>query len=91
MGRTQIIAEAIDQSWIFKDIDVPLYPALIKTISTQYWKATDLGKWAALVNGTNVIPTLVSIDLLEEDITVITQHYEDQQYTAVVSATEVRT
>lgn len=50
VSRAQLIAECVDASWILEDAEVPLYPALLKTIRMRNWTAQDLGKRAALVN-----------------------------------------
>ena len=91
MGRAQIIAGAIERSWIFEDAKVPLYLALIKTISIWDWMASDLGKREALVNKAKGISPFALIDIFEEDIAVITQHNKDLQLATAVSDTEVRT
>ena len=91
MGRAQIIAGVIERSWIFEDAKVPLYLALIKTISIWDWMASDLGKREALVNKAKGISPFALIDIFEEDIAVITQHNKDLQRATAVSDTEIRT
>ena len=87
VGRAQIIAEVIERSWVFEDAEVPLYLVLIKTTSKRYWTVSDLGKQAALINAAKGILTFEAIGLSEEDIAVMTQHYEDPQNMTAVFAT----
>ena len=49
-----------------------------------------MGKWAYLVNAENGESTFALIDLSDEYISVMTQHYKDLQRAAAVSATEAR-
>ena len=67
--------------------EVPLYPALIKTTRKWDWLASDLEKWAALVNAEKGISPFVLIDLSEEDIALTIQNYEDLHCAMTVSAT----
>ena len=76
---------------MFEDAEVPLYPVLIKTISKRYWIASDLVKRASLVNAVKDISPFALIDLSEEDIDMMTQHYEDLHRATAVFAVEVRT
>ena len=90
VGRSQIIAEAIERIWMFEDAYVPLYPVLIKTISKWDWTAPDLGNHATLVNAKKGISPFALIDISEEDIAVTTQNYEDLQRMEAVSDKGVR-
>ena len=49
-----------------------------------------MGKRVALVNASKCISTFEMIDLSEEDIDAMTQHYEEIQHATAVSATEVK-
>ena len=59
---------------MFEEADAPLFPVLIKAISKWDWMASDLVKWASLINATDGISTFAIIDILEEDISLMTQH-----------------
>jgi len=40
IGRAQIVAEVVEESWIVEDAEV-LYPGLVKTITKQDWTASN--------------------------------------------------
>ena len=77
VSKAQLIAECIDATWILEDVEVPLYPALLKTIRTRNWTAQDLGKRAALVNATSGLSPFAMVDLTEDDIAEMTQASTD--------------
>ena len=53
VGRPQIIADTIEHSWMSKNVEIPLYPELIKIITKRYWTVSELGKQEALENVAN--------------------------------------
>ena len=77
ISKAQLIAECIDATWILEDAEVPLYPALLKTIRTRNWTAQDLGKRAALVNAASGLSPFAMVDLTEDDIAEMTQASTD--------------
>ena len=90
VARAQVIAEAVEQSWILEDAEVPLYPALVKTIIKRDWTASDLGKRAALVNAAKGLSPFALIDLTDEDVALMVEDDEDLFKATAVSAAEVK-
>ena len=90
VARAQVIAEAVDQSWILEDVEVPVYPALIKTIIKRDWTASDLGKRAVLVNAAKGLFPFALIDLTDEDVALMVEDDEDLYKATAVSAAEVK-
>ena len=90
VARAQVIAEAVDQAWILEDAEVPLYPALIKTIIKRDWTASDLGKRAALVNAAKGLSPFALIDLSDDDVALMVEDDEDLYKATAVSAAEVK-
>ena len=90
VARAQVIAEAVDNAWILEDAEVPLYPALIKTIIKRDWTASDLGKRAALVNAAKGLSPFALIDLTDEDVALMVEDDEDLYKATAVSAAEVK-
>ena len=90
VARAQVIAEAVDQAWILEDAEVPLYPALIKTIIKKDWTASDLGKQAALVDSAKGLSPFALINLTDEDVALMVEDDEDLYKVTVVLAAEVK-
>ena len=90
VARAQVIAEAVEHAWILEDAEVPLYPALIKTIIKRDWTASDLGKRAALVNAAKGLSPFALIDLTDEDVALMVEDDEDLYKATAVSAAEVK-
>ena len=47
--KAMSIATAVERNFVIDDAEVPLYPALAKTIMKRDWTGSDLGKRAALL------------------------------------------
>ena len=58
----------MESSWIFDDAEVPLYPALVKTVLKRNWAASDLGTRAAFVNAMKGLSPFGMLDLTEDEV-----------------------
>ena len=83
--KAQIIAALMESSWIFDDAEVPLYPALVKTVLKRNWTASDLGTRAAFVNAMKGLSPFGMLDLTEEE--VADMHELDGDLTAATAVT----
>lgn len=90
ISKAQIIAEAVNASWILEDAEVPLYPSLIKSIRTRNWTAQDLGTKAALVHAASGLSPFAMIDLTEEDVAEMKLAHDDLTNATTVSASEYK-
>jgi len=88
--RAQLIATAVERSFIIDDAEVSLYPGLAKTIMKRDWTGSDLCKRAALVNAAKGLSPFATVDLTEEDVAEMTQDYEDLQNASAVSTADYR-
>ena len=83
--KAQVIAYQMESTWIFDDAEVPLYPALVKTIRKRDWVASDLGTRAAFVNALKGLSPFAMLDLTEEE--VADMHELDADITAATAVT----
>ena len=90
VARAQVIAEAVDGTWILEDAEVPLYPALVKAIIKRDWTALDLGKQAALVNAAKGLSPFALIDLTDNDVAAMVEEYKGMYKATAASAAEVQ-
>lgn len=90
VSKAQIVATAVERSWIIEDAEVPLYPGLIKTIMKRDWTASDLGKRAALVNAAKGLSPFAMVDLSDEDVAEMMQDNDDMLSATHISASDVK-
>ena len=69
--KTQAIAMTIKKCYIFDDVEVTIYPTLVKTIVKRDWTVSDIGKGATLVNAERSLPPFSMLFLTEEDVALM--------------------
>ena len=84
------IVTTIERNFVINNAEVPLYPALAKTIMRRVWTGADLGKRAALVNAAEGLSLLSVVDLTKEDMAKMTQDFEDLKNATVVSTADYK-
>jgi len=88
--KAMSIATAVERNFVLDDAEVPLYPALTKTIMKRDWTGSDLGKRAALVNAAKGLSPFAMVDLTEEDVAEMTQDFEDLTNATAVSTADYK-
>jgi len=86
--KAMSIATAVEINFVIDDAEVPLYPALTKTIMKRDWTGLDLGKRAALVNVVEGLSLVAMVDLTEEDVAEMTQDFKDLKNATAVSTAD---
>jgi len=90
MTKAMFIAAAVERNFVIDDAEVPLYPALTKTIMKWDWTGSDLGKRATLVNAAKGLSPFTMVDLTEEDVAEMTQDFEDLKNATAVSTADYK-
>ena len=88
--KLNIIAETLRTTNNYEDADVPLYPALLKTIKARDWTATDLGQIPAYVNAAKGLSPFAMIDLTLDDIAIMTNDDQDLSSASQISPADIR-
>ena len=88
ISKNQLIADAIDATWIMEDADVPMYPTLLRMIRQRNWTGGDLGKRPALVNASAGLSPFAMMDLTEEDVAEMKLTWDDLTSATTVSASD---
>jgi len=89
--KAMSIATAVERNFVIDNVEVPLYPALAKSIMKRDWTGADLGKRALLVNASKGLSPFAMVDLTEEDVPEMTQDFEDLKNATAVSTADYKT
>jgi len=66
--KALVVANAISESFIFEDAEVPLYPSPLKMILKRDWTGQDVGKRATLAHTAKGLSPFAMVDLTEDDV-----------------------
>ena len=88
--KAQFITTTIEKYYIFKNVEVPLYLTLVKTIVNRDWTASNIRKIAALVNATILFSPFSMVESVEDDMVIMQQYHEYIINAYLVSTSELK-
>ena len=71
------ISHEIEQTFLYEDAKVLLYPALMKMILTRKWTENDMGECPAYINAAARLSPYAMVDLSDDDVELMKQEYEE--------------
>ena len=75
--RAQVISHTIEQTLLYEDDEVPLYPALVKIILTRMWSSNDPGKRPAYINAAAGLSPYAMLDLYDDYVARMKQGHKE--------------
>ena len=88
--KAQFITTTIEKYYIFKNVEVPLYLTLVKTIVNRDWTASNIRKIAALVNATILFSPFSMVESVEDDMVIMQQYHKYIINAYLVSTSELK-